>query len=261
MDINDIEKQFREKVCKEIATTKEGIDRYYISTPFTFEDGDGLVMILKKEKDKWILTDEGHTFMHLSYFIDIDVIREEGNRKDLVDSILSMYSVKNRNGELVLEIPNGEYGDALFSYVEALIKISDITYLSKEQVESTFIEDFQRLISKSIPEDKITFDWYDAKTDPHKTYVVDCKIETEKRKILLFALNTDKKILRATIILQHFKLLKMKFESIGIFESQEEVADRKAIALFSDAVDKQFSAIEGKENDIEEYLANLIENK
>ena len=77
-----IEKQFREKVCKEIIITKDGIDRYYISTPFTFEDGDELVIILKKEKDKWILTDEGHTFMHLSYFIDIDVVREDGYQNE-----------------------------------------------------------------------------------------------------------------------------------------------------------------------------------
>ena len=259
MDINDIEKQFREKVSKEIEITKEGIDRYFISTPFTFEDGDALVIIFKKEKQDWILTDEGHTFMHISYFMDTDVSREDGTRKEIVDSVLSMYSVKNRNGELMIEIPNAEYGDALFSFVEALIKITDTTYLSREMVKSTFLEDFKKVVSSAVPSESAIFDWYDSK-DIQRTYRVDCRIETKKEPILIFALDSDKKILRATITLQHFKLNKMGFEAIGIFESQEEIGDRKAIATFSDVVDKQFSTIEGKEEDIKEYINKLIKN-
>lgn len=259
MDINDIEKQFKEKVCKEIEIMQEGIDRYFISTPFTFEDGDSLVIVFKKEKQNWILTDEGHTFMHISYFMDIDVLIEDGKRKEIVDGVLSMYSVKNRDGELMIEIPNAEYGDALFSFVEALIKITDTTYLSRERVESTFLEDFKKVISNSAPPESVTFDWYDN-TDIQKTYRVDCRIETKKQPVFIFALDSDKKILRATITLQHFKLRKMEFEAIGIFESQEEIGDRKSIATFSDVVDKQFSTIEGKEDDIRQYVAKLIKN-
>jgi len=42
-----IEKAFREKVSAKINMIKEGINRYRISTPFMFEDGDHLAIVLK----------------------------------------------------------------------------------------------------------------------------------------------------------------------------------------------------------------------
>lgn len=254
VDIKDITKQFKEKVCKEIEITQEGINRYFISTPFSFEDGDSLVIILKKENNAWILTDEAHTFMHMSYFMDIEVLND-GKRKGIIDGITSMYSVENRDGELVLTIPNSEYGDALFSFVEALIKITDTSYLSRDMVASTFMEDFAKLLSDAVPPENIHFDWYDAR-DTQKAYQVDCRIETKKQPIFIFALDSDRKIMRATIALQHFKLTKIEFEAIGIYESQQDITDRRAIAAISDVIDKQFSAIEGNKDNIKEYVHN-----
>lgn len=67
MDIESLENEFRKKVCDEIEIIREGKDRFVVATPFTFEDGDNLNTILKKNGTGWYFTDEGHTFMHLSY--------------------------------------------------------------------------------------------------------------------------------------------------------------------------------------------------
>jgi hypothetical protein len=65
MEIKYIEKEFKEKVCKEIRLMQEGIDRYRVFTPFQFDDRDSFAIILKNAGNNWILSDEGHTFMHL----------------------------------------------------------------------------------------------------------------------------------------------------------------------------------------------------
>jgi hypothetical protein len=70
MVISDIENDFRNKVCSEIYLVSEGLTRYRVVNPFLFEDGDQLVILLKQQNGGWLLSDEGHTFMHLTYFLD-----------------------------------------------------------------------------------------------------------------------------------------------------------------------------------------------
>ena len=65
-----IDRDFREKVCAEIRVLDEGMDRYRVFTPFQFDDGDHLAIVLKRKASQWLLSDEGHTFMHLTYPVD-----------------------------------------------------------------------------------------------------------------------------------------------------------------------------------------------
>ena len=65
-----IETDFKQKVCDQIRVVPEGMDRYRIFTPFLFEDGDHLAIVLKNQREKWLLSDEGHTYMHLTYDLD-----------------------------------------------------------------------------------------------------------------------------------------------------------------------------------------------
>jgi len=61
MAIEAIEEEFRRKVCSQIHLRPEGINRYRVFTPFVFDDGDNLAIVLKDEDGAWTLTDEGHT--------------------------------------------------------------------------------------------------------------------------------------------------------------------------------------------------------
>ena len=72
MNTAELQKEFKQKVCEEIDVEPEGLTRFVVHTPFMFDDGDHFVIIMKKSADRWILTDEGHTFMHMSYG-EIDV--------------------------------------------------------------------------------------------------------------------------------------------------------------------------------------------
>lgn len=85
-----------------------------------FEDGDHLAIVLRKESGRWTLTDEGHTYMHLTYDLEEkDLLR--GTRQKIIRNAPAAFSVDDRDGELVLPIDDERYGDALFSFVEALL--------------------------------------------------------------------------------------------------------------------------------------------
>ena len=47
MNTNNIERDFREKVCGEIRLLDEGMDRYRVFTPFQFDDGDHLAIVYR----------------------------------------------------------------------------------------------------------------------------------------------------------------------------------------------------------------------
>jgi hypothetical protein len=73
-------------------------------------------------------------------------------------------------------VQDERYGDALYSFVQALLKITDISYLPRERVRSTFMEYFQALLSDAVPEDPRIFDWHEPQHDPQGMYAVDCRI-------------------------------------------------------------------------------------
>ena len=122
MSAKTITQDFRQKVCDQVRLEAEGVDRYRVFTPFRFEDGDHLVIVLKREKDRWVLSDEGHTFMHLSYDLEDKDLRS-GGRQKIISNALAAFSVEDREGELVIPVRDDEYGDALYSYIQALLKI------------------------------------------------------------------------------------------------------------------------------------------
>src|SRR5216683_4361873 len=116
---DSIERDFKRKLCDELSVQPEGLDRYIVSTPLTFEDGDKLPVVLKKENDGWILTDEGHTFMQLTYDLDENDL-QDGNRKEIIDRTILASRLRNRQGELILPIEGNRFGDSLYSFIQAL---------------------------------------------------------------------------------------------------------------------------------------------
>ena len=53
MPIEAMEQDFHRKVSRKIRLSAEGIDRFRVFTPFLFEDGDHLAVVLKKEGMRW----------------------------------------------------------------------------------------------------------------------------------------------------------------------------------------------------------------
>lgn len=254
MSIKTIEKDFIDKVSGKIRLSAEGKERFRVLTPFQFEDGDQLVIVLKKVGDKWILSDEAHTYMHLTYEIDEKCLHK-GTRRKIILSALSMFDVEDQNGELILDVSDGRYGEALYDFVQALLKITDVSYLSKEQVRSTFMEDFRTLLHKGVPEpeERMFFNWWHQERDPQKIYRVDCLINGMPKPLFVYALANDNRTRDATIALHQFKEWKVPFRPLGIIKDSKAISNN-VLARFRDVCQEYFVGIDENYASIVQYL-------
>ena len=257
MNPESIYKSFQKSICSGVDLVPEGTDRYRILSHFTFQDGDHLAIVLKRENNEWILSDEGHTLMHLSYRMDINNLLQ-GKRGEIIENNLSCHYITNRDGEFIHSVENEEYGHALFEMIQGLIRISDVSFLSREFSRSTFIEDVLRDI-ELVPElsGKFIRNWHDTQFDPDGQYPADGYLLTQNVPIVLFILLNDTHVLNATINLHKYAKWGLRLYSIGIFENQETI-NRKALAKYSDIADKQYSNYPGNREKIHDNLVNAI---
>ena len=119
-----IERSFREEVSNDVRLVAEGADRYLVFTPFYFDDGDHLTILLKRDGTRWVLSDEAHTLMRLSFDIDYEELEQGSSRKSIV-ATLADFQIEDRDGELILDLTGKQYGVALRSYVQALLAIAE----------------------------------------------------------------------------------------------------------------------------------------
>ena len=253
MSVRTIEKEFIDSVSTEIALLNDGKDRFFVSTPFHFSDGDQLVIVLKKMGNRWVLSDEAHTFMHLTYYMDEKALGSEG-RQNIISKTLSMFQVKDYNGELVMDITNGDYGDALFDFVQALLKIIDVTYLSRDSVKSTFKDDFRALLRQQVEDSRMIFDWQHP-NDQDGIYRVDCRINGMPVPLFVFALNSELKTQAAALTLHQLTLWDVRFQSLGIFEKK---TTHSVFLRFNDICQSHFTNINNNSDEIIEYLQDYM---
>lgn len=253
-----IERDFKRKIRTQLDLQPEGIDRYLVSTPFTFGDGDGLPIVLKREGSHWVLTDEGHTLMHLTYELDEREIRT-GERKAIIDRTLTAFSVENRGGELALRIPNAKYGDALYNFIQALLAIDHVRYLSEERARSTFLDDFRNFMESRVPEGRREFQWHDPVRDPEGIYKVDCKLNGTPgvAPLFVFALPTDERVQFATISLYEIETWKVPFQSVGIFEDVAKITHRQLTA-FMNVCRRSYGNLAGAQERLAKEFPQLV---
>jgi len=251
MDIKSLEKEFRKKVCNEIELFPEGKDRFVISAPFTFEDGDFLNVVLKKNGAGWYFTDEGHTFMHLSYD-DLDF--ERGKRKEIINSVLETHYLENDSGELKCTVEDNYFSDAFYTFIQGLIKVTDIAFTKRERIRSLFSEEFQEYL-RNFFGDKCNFDYNEPIKDPGGKYPVDCYVENEV-PLFIFGIYNNDKCRDAMITCLTYERWGFSFISIGIFENQEDI-NKKVLARFSDVIEKQYSNLSASKERLPDYLKKI----
>ena len=256
MEITAIEHEFSEKVSAEVQLEAEGAYRYRVFTPFRFDDGDHLVIVLKQGDGGWMLSDEAHTYMHLTYEMDERELQSE-TRQRIIAGALSVFGVEDRDGELRMDVPDAQYGNALFSFSQALLRIAGVSNLSRESVQSAFRDDFKATLTQCVPADRRVFDWHDPQRDPETRYLVDCRVNGMESPLFIHALSSDGMTRDATISLLKFKQWGLNFQALAIFEDQEAIG-RKVLARFTDVCEKQFPSLSANREKIEQFVGEAM---
>ncbi len=241
----NILKSIRENISSEIEIISDGVDSYEVITPFYFDDGDMYTIRLEKSTfNNWYFTDEGNTFMRLSYEMDVNNLTKEGRRFEIVNSVVNSLDIQNSDGELISNVQNEEYGKSLYNLIQCITRINDISFLSRENVKSTFIEDFKSFINSELKDKHFEFDHHIPKYDIGKKYPVDCMINSvpNKKPLFLFAINSDSKCKDVTINILQYQKWDIAFKPIAIFEDQTNIS-RNVLARFSDVGEKQYSSL------------------
>ncbi len=97
-----------------------------LDSSFSFPDGDHYPIYLSETgSGSVVLSDRGHTIMHMSYEHDIDTLYD-GARAALREQIVRESGITEDNGVFSLETPPDQIADSLFKLGRALTKIHDL---------------------------------------------------------------------------------------------------------------------------------------
>lgn len=125
MSFSEIARDLQAQISKSMYVEAGDDGGHYIVTPFVFGDGDQPVIALVPNGEGWMLSDLGHTFFRLGFQMNDAAMANPANKRRL-NSALSMAGISRRNDELTKPLQNGNYADALFDFVHALLKIDEL---------------------------------------------------------------------------------------------------------------------------------------
>ncbi|NCA74249.1 MAG: DUF1828 domain-containing protein [Gammaproteobacteria bacterium] len=197
----------RRSMCADTGYTELGINRTLLHTGHFFPDGDEFRIVLEyREEDGWIITDDGHTAMWLSYE-DFEITDA---RKDVLRRVLNTNGAKFDEGEVYVKCDENNAGKALKSLIQTIQQMSDLIFLRKETVRSTFNEELKEVLYKSfgtrcklnmvqrIRDEDFTFDAYieasSADRSPIYILSVHAKDRGTEASIALLNIETERLI-------------------------------------------------------------------
>lgn len=128
---------------------KIGENIYRISFPYIDRNNDCIEIYIKIQQDgSYLLTDDGETINELE-FSGFDIF-SSSKRKTVLHRILNSHGVSlHNNRELVISCSKNELPIKKHMLTQCIIKISDLFYLARPNVQSLFIEDVRNFLEKN----------------------------------------------------------------------------------------------------------------
>ncbi len=247
LNSESLSKLLCERLCEDIVLEERPSGDLMLRTHFEFPDGDIYPIYLSESSSGGIkLSDCGHTLMHMSYEHEIDNFMD-GTRGMLLERIMAENDLEWEGGAFSLATTPDRLPLSIFQFGQALTRIYDLTLLSRSNVGSTFYDDLAELISRWVDESKFQID-YVPDVPNAQAYLVDYKIDgNDDIPLFIYGIPNRDKARLATIMLSHFHRYELRFESILIFENQEEIP-RTDLARLTDVGGEMISSLESRDD-------------
>ena len=258
MSLPEIARDLQAQISKSVYIDTDDDGRHRITTPFAFGDGDQPVIAIVPNGDGWMLSDLGNSLFRLGFQLDDDALANPANRQRL-SSALSMAEISRRNDELTKPLQNGDYAEALFDFIHALLKIDELgDFGTSNPVRSPadrtarrprFGNEVANLVKEVLPSNRVIRNWHDPQWDHNGEYTVDFKVNGMPTPLFLHALSTADKTRDATITVYRFNDKQVKGRHIAIFRDRTNIGQRvkekmKTVCETSfDSLDQQRPAI------------------
>ena len=256
LDQVQLERLLCERLCAEVRIHRRDDDVLMMESPFTFPDGDHFPIYLSETAGGGVkLSDRGHALMHLSYDHEVDLFHE-GARASLREQIVRECGIEEEQGISSIEAPLDQVTGALFRFGQALTKIHDLTFLSRQWVASTFYEDLRELVQTILDEQVVETDCILPGIPDASHYPVDfCFEGKDGRSVFLYGIPGRDKARLTTIMLSHFLLHGVTFESVIVFANQQEIP-RLDLARLTNVAGTAVASLEA-ESDLRRKIERL----
>ena len=183
-DYNEVIESIKRTICSKTTLESRGVDCYLVHTGFTFQDGDELHILLKKTNDRWILTDEAHTLMWLSYE---DFTLTE-SRKGLLNKTLRSNNATMEEGRIIIDCTNRDAGQCLMYMIQAILQTADLLYLNRNNVRNSYNDDVKQMMRKLLG-DRCEFDKHINNNG--EDYLIDIYVEAKTPLYVFTISNKD----------------------------------------------------------------------
>ena len=250
----DIANQIRRQVGEKIAVEHSEANRFDVSTPFMFADGDhyGFALLRDEATGRWRLTDDGEVVSKAGY-LGIDLLAP--GRVEMLRKTAEFYGLNEQDGELSLSVDGGDFGRAFFRFSQACLDINRLAKMPAQRRGATpakhdLRNKLESVVKAALPSISYVKGWHHPTLDPHGIYGVDIQIES-RIPVLLFAAETNGECLHATIAYQRYRQLEMPFNGVAVIDDAQGVSERNVLAL-EDAIKVRFRSDE--QDELAEYL-------
>jgi len=228
-----------------------------LDTPFTFPDGDHFPVYISADSDgSIVLGDRGHTLMHISYEHDVDALFD-GTRAALREQIVREFDIQEDDGTFSVRTDPEGLAKAAFRLGQALTKIYDLTFLSRERNESTFYEDLHGMLVSHVDDASFQKDHVLADVPEAHNYPIDYRLDGRQNgQVFVFGVPGRDKARLTTISLSHFLLNNVEFESLIVYRDLKNIP-RLDLARLTNVAGAAVSSLEA-EPDFRRKLLRLV---
>ena len=246
-DLDTLRKLLCEHLCIDVTVDRRPDGDLMLRTHFAFPDGDRYPIHLSEPSYGGLrLSDRGHTLMHISYEHDVDAFLD-GTLGMLLERIMRESGLQWEGGAFCLDTTLTQLPGAIFRFGQALTRVYDLTFLSRSNVGSTFYDDLTNILNDLVDESRIERD-YLPEVPNAQAYTVDYRILSEGSvPLFLYGIPNRDKARLATIMLSHFHRRQLRFESLLVFENQEELP-RMDLARLSDVGGEMISSLDSHQD-------------